>query len=164
MAKKSSHIKSKQKNNRHSDFPEEEATSSSIGDKKETQEKQVLAEKSSGFSKSDIAVTDTKSKSDFPDEEATSSSIGDKKETQEKQVLAEKNSGFSKSDIAVTDTKSKRVRPRTLEEDQIHSIIFSSTDNTTSALTTANTTTISTTTTSTTTRTIQLGLPRNFKR
>ena len=114
MAKKSSHIKSKQKNNRHSDFPEEEATSSSIGDKKETQEKQVLAEKSSGF---------------------------------------------SKSDTVVTDTKSKRARPRTLEKDQIHSILYSSTDNTTSA----NTTPISTTTT-TSTRTMQVGLTRSFKR
>ena len=121
-----------------------------------------MAEESIGFSKSDIAVTGTKSKSDFPDEEATSSSIGDKKETQEKQVLAETSSGFSKSDIAVTGPKSKRVRSRKLEIDQIHSMKFSSTDNTTSALTTANTTTISTTTTST--RTIQLGLPRNFKR
>ena len=81
-----------------------------------------------------------------------------KKETQEKQVLAEKSSGSSKSDTVVTDTKSKRARPRTLEEDQIHSILYSSTDNTTSA----NTTTISTTTTST--RTMQVGLPRNFKR
>ena len=97
--------------------------------------------------------------SDFPEDEATSSSIGDKKDTQEKQVLAEKSTGFSKSDTVLTDTKSKRARPKTLEEDQIHSILYSSTDNTTSA----NTTPISTTTT-TSTRTMQVGLTRSFKR
>ena len=125
------------------------------GAEKQKKDQKVLAKKS----------RDIKSKpknnihSDFPEDEATSSSIGDKKDTQEKQVLAEKSTGFSKSDTVLTDTKSKRARPKTLMEDQIHSILYSSTDNTTSA----NTTPISTTTT-TSTRTMQVGLTRSFKR
>ena len=125
-----------------SDFPQEASTSTSIGENKKTPEKQVQ-------------------KRAFPEDGSSSSSIGDQKE-ENNQDLADKNSGISKSDIAVTVPKAKRVRQKDLNEDEINTLLFPPTNNTTS-VTTVNTTTISTSTTSTNTRKIQLGLPRTFK-
>ena len=145
------------------------------GAENQLKDKTVLAKKSSHKK-----AKQQDSLIDFPDDLPSSSSdprkkeipIDDKNKTQGKKVLAKKSCEFRKSDIAVKDTKSKRGRSRNLGVDQIHDMIFSSTDSNTSSSTTAGKTTISTptTTTTTTTKTTPinrqrtLGLTKKFKK